>query len=76
MASVLAPDYQRVLEVLAGSKEALSCKELAAGLGMEPVPAKVEGVRSKANQLVGRDWLLKKPSGRFVIAPGLRGGGS
>lgn len=54
VASVLAPDYQRILEVLAGSKEALSCKELAAGLGVEPVPAKVEGVRSKANRLVGR----------------------
>jgi hypothetical protein len=76
VASVLAPDYQRILAVLAGSGEALSCKELATGLGVKPVPAKVEGVRSKANRLVGRGWLLKEPSGRFALAPGLRGGGS
>ncbi|WP_329056537.1 MarR family transcriptional regulator [Streptomyces sp. NBC_01453] len=74
--SVLSPEYQRIVAHLAASPAALSCKELAAGLGVEPVAAKLEGVRSKANRLVRRGWLVKEPSGRFTLAAGLRGGGS
>lgn len=73
---VLAPEYQRIMTVLAGAEGALSCRELAARLGVEPVAAKVEGVRSKANRLVGRGWLAKEPSGRFAVSAGVRGGGS
>ncbi|MET7767039.1 hypothetical protein ABZ710_38220 [Streptomyces anthocyanicus] len=74
--SVLSEDYQRIVEVLAASETALVCKEIAAALGLERVPAKVEGVRSKANRLVNRGWLVKEPSGRFTLAAGLRGAGS
>nr|WTB28406.1 hypothetical protein OG781_01395 [Streptomyces sp. NBC_00830]WTB35676.1 hypothetical protein OG781_45185 [Streptomyces sp. NBC_00830] len=74
--SVLSEDYQRIVEVLAASETALVCKEVAAALGLERVPAKVEGVRSKANRLVNRGWLVKEPSGRFTLAAGLRGAGS
>ncbi|MFF7183096.1 hypothetical protein [Streptomyces sp. NPDC008121] len=62
--------------VLTAAERALSCKELASGPGVEPVAAKVEGVRSKANRLVRRGWLAKEPSGRFTLVAGLRGGGS
>ncbi|WP_425834092.1 hypothetical protein [Streptomyces fractus] len=74
--SALSPEYQRMLAVLTASASALTCKDLAAGLGVEPVAAKLEGVRSKANRLVRRGWLVKEPSGRFALAAGPRGGGS
>ncbi|MGW2207706.1 hypothetical protein [Streptomyces sp. NPDC001774] len=74
--SVLSPEYQRIMAVLTAAERALSCRELASGLGVEPVAAKVEGVRLKANRLVRRGWLVKEPSGRFTLVAGLRGGGS
>ncbi|MCX4451320.1 hypothetical protein ACFWNC_06730 [Streptomyces sp. NPDC058369] len=74
--AVLSPDYQRIVGVLAASPVALACGEIASALGLERVPAKVEGVRSKAARMAERGWLVKEPSGRFTLAPGLRGGGS
>ncbi|MEV0786202.1 hypothetical protein AB0I52_25250 [Streptomyces sp. NPDC050423] len=74
--SALSPDYQRIVGVLAASAAAVACGEIASALGLERVPAKVEGVRSKAARMAERGWLVKEPSGRFTLAPGLRGGGS
>lgn len=74
--SALSPDYQRIMGISTGSGTALTCREIASMLGLEQVPAKIEGVRSKANRLVRRGWLVKEPSGRFTLAPGVRGGGS
>ncbi|MET7520405.1 hypothetical protein ABZS88_45175 [Streptomyces sp. NPDC005480] len=74
--SVLSPEYQRIMTVLIAAQRALFCKELASELGVEPVAAKVEGVRSKANRLVRQGWLVKEPSGRFALRAGVRGGGS
>jgi hypothetical protein len=74
--SVLSPEYQRVVAVLAAADGSLVCKDIAAGLGLERVPAKVEGVRSKANRLVQRGWLVKEPSGAFTLAQGVRAAGS
>ncbi|HCA84087.1 MAG TPA: hypothetical protein DEQ61_00385 [Streptomyces sp.] len=74
--AVLSLEYQRIMAVLTAGEGALSCKELAAGLGVEPVAAKVEGVRSKANRLVRQGWLVKEPSGRFALSAGVRGAGS
>lgn len=34
-------------------------------LGLEPTPAKVEGVRSKASRLAERGWLVQEASGMF-----------
>ncbi len=49
--TVLAPDYQRIMDVLAGGNgthgEAMDCRQLAAAVGLEPVPAKVEGCDRK-----------------------------
>jgi hypothetical protein len=77
--AVLAPDYQRIMDVLAGGNgmrgEAMDCRQLAAGLGLEPVPAKVEGVRSKAKRLAARGWLAEERPGLFSVPVG-RGGGS
>lgn len=73
---VLSSDYQRLMAVLVDADRSLTCKEIVAGLGVAPVHSKTEGVRSKTNRLVARGWLVKEPSGRFALAPGLRGGGS
>jgi len=69
-AEALAPDYRRIVELLEAELpvhgEGLMAKELTARLGLELVPAKIEGVWSKAKRLVGRDWLAISPSGRFM----------
>ncbi|WP_030689206.1 hypothetical protein [Streptomyces sp. NRRL B-1347] len=77
--AVLAPDYRRIMDVLTGGNgklgEAMDCRQLAAAVGLEPVPAKVEGVRSKAKRLVVRGWLAEDRPGLFSV-PVARGGGS
>ncbi|MEU8700942.1 hypothetical protein AB0C61_25425 [Streptomyces sp. NPDC048680] len=74
--AVLSPDHQRIVGVLAASPVALACGEIASALGLERVPAKIEGVRSKVARMAERGWLVKEPSGRFTLVPALRGGGS
>ncbi|WP_060894881.1 hypothetical protein [Streptomyces mirabilis] len=74
--SALSADYQRLIAVLPAGGAVLSCKEFASTLGVQPVHSKIEGVRSKTNRLVAKDWLVKEPSGRFALAPGVPGGGS
>ncbi|MGE6723744.1 hypothetical protein [Streptomyces niveus] len=66
-ATVLAPDYQRILGMLADrpGQEPVRAKEIAVVLGLEPTLAKVEGVRSKARRLAERGWLLQEASGTF-----------
>ncbi|GAA4980827.1 hypothetical protein [Kitasatospora paranensis] len=71
----LAPDYQRLVEVLAGSGAEMDCRQLAAALGLEVVAAKVERVRSKVKRLAARGWLAEDRPGMFRPVAG-RGGGS
>ncbi|MFJ9012769.1 hypothetical protein [Streptomyces canus] len=68
MATILAPDYQRILSVLASEagREGMRCQQLALALGLEAVPAKVEGLRSKAKRLVERGWALQVRPGVFT----------
>jgi hypothetical protein len=77
--AVLAPDYQQIMDVLAGEngmrEEAMDSRQLAAAVRLEPVPAKVEGVRSKADRLAARGWLAEERPGLFSVPVG-RGGGS
>ncbi|KIZ17053.1 hypothetical protein [Streptomyces natalensis] len=67
--TVLAPDYQRILGMVeewrSAGKGPLKAKEIAVQLGLETVPAKVEGVRSKARRLAERGWLVQETSGMF-----------
>ncbi|MFF0795173.1 hypothetical protein [Streptomyces spiralis] len=65
----LAPDYRRIVELVESGPqggEGASAKEIASVLGLELVPAKIEGVRSKARRLAERGWLAVSPSGRFT----------
>ncbi|MYX37479.1 MULTISPECIES: hypothetical protein [unclassified Streptomyces] len=75
-AVVLAPDYRRIMESLSRLGDgAMDCRQLAVALGLQPVPAKVEGVRSKAKRLVARGWLAEQNPGMFSV-PISQGGGS
>jgi hypothetical protein len=67
-ATALAPDYQRILSVLESEagREGMRCQQLATALGLDAVPAKVEGLRSKAKRLVERGWALQVRPGVFT----------
>ncbi|WP_328753815.1 hypothetical protein OHA28_01605 [Streptomyces sp. NBC_00269] len=69
--TVLAPDYQRILDVLDERQPAgqgpLKAKEITVELGLQTTPAKVEGVRSKARRLAERGWLVQETSGMFSV---------
>ncbi|MFD5650031.1 hypothetical protein [Streptomyces sp. NPDC127039] len=71
-ATVLASDYQRILAMLADrpGQEPAKAREIAMGLGLEPTPAKAEGVRSKARRLAERGWLIQEASGMFSAGRG------
>ncbi|MGP4092600.1 hypothetical protein [Streptomyces sp. KR55] len=74
-AAALAPDYRRIMTILVErGGEAMDCRQLAAALGLEPVPAKVEGMRSKAKRLARRGWLVEAVPGMFSVADGPGGG--
>jgi hypothetical protein len=80
--SALSVDYQRILKALADrarlGQGPMTCQELAAGFGMDVVPARVEALRSKAKRLVARGWAVEPVSGRFTLRQGVSGpdGGS
>lgn len=67
-ASVLPAVYQRIMSVLesAAGREGMRCQHLAAALNLQAVPAKVEGLRSKAKRLVDRGWALQTQPGVFT----------
>ncbi|WP_328502970.1 hypothetical protein OG828_30865 [Streptomyces sp. NBC_00457] len=77
--SALSVDYQRILKALADrarlGQGPLTCQEMAAGFGMDVVPARVEALRSKAKRLVARGWLAEPAPGRFTLARGVSGPG-
>ncbi|MFD6321757.1 hypothetical protein ACFWOL_02555 [Streptomyces sp. NPDC058442] len=77
-AEVLAPEYQQVMSLLAERRTTgglpLNCREITCLLGLEVVPAKIEGVRCKLKRLAARGWAHEPVPGRFVC--GGRGGGS
>lgn len=70
-ATVLAPDYRRTMDVLAGGSgtrgKAMHCRQLAAAVGPEPVPATVEGVRTKAKRPAARGRLAEERPGMFSV---------
>ncbi|WP_345681279.1 hypothetical protein, partial [Yinghuangia aomiensis] len=73
---VLAPDYRRIVGLVEQADAAgLRVKDLARGLGLELVPGKVEGVRSKAKRLVARGWLAEPVPGVFTLPQPAAGGG-
>ncbi|GAA3263856.1 hypothetical protein [Streptomyces lavendulae] len=77
--SALSVDYRRVLQALADRNRLgqgpLTCQEMADRFGLDPVPAKIEALRSKAKRLVARGWLVESAPGRFTLAKAVAGPG-
>lgn len=67
--AVLSAEYQRITAVLAAAEGALSCKELAAGLGVEPVAAKVEGCGRRRTVWCGEAGWSSSPRAGSRSAP-------
>lgn len=67
-------DDQRILALLAhhrgGGNEVMTCQEIAMGLGLAPIPASGEGLRSKMKRLADRGWATEPAPGRFTLADG------
>lgn len=78
-AGMLAPEYQRILEILTspGGEDGVRVKEIARRLGLELVPARIEGVRDRAKRLAARGWVTQPQPGVFAVvtpAAGVRAG--
>lgn len=69
--AVLASEYQRIIAVLeseaAAGRDRVRAGNLAAALGLEKVPAKIEGVRSRAKRLAERGWITRHQTGEYSI---------
>lgn len=63
------PDgYRALWAVVAQAPDGVRCKAAAVALGLEPVPKKVEGVRSKLRRLARRGWAVETKPGLFQAA--------
>ncbi|MFE4976463.1 hypothetical protein ACFRAR_30730 [Kitasatospora sp. NPDC056651] len=78
--SALSADYQRIVRALADRNRLgqgpLTCQEMAGCFGLDPVPAKIEALRSKAKRLTARGWLAEPAPGRFTLAKSVTGQGA
>ncbi len=76
--TALSVDYQRILAAIDDrirlGQGPLTCQEMATAFGLDVLPAKVEGLRSKAKRLVSRDWLAEGVDHQFRIPPGTGSG--
>lgn len=66
----LPAGYRELWAVLVRAPEGVRCKAAATALGLEPVPKKVEGVRSKLRRMVRRGWAVETMPGVFQTAIG------
>ena len=66
----LPAGYRELWGILAKTPEGVRCKAVAVLLGLEPVPKKVEGVRSKLRRLVRRGWAVEAVPGLFQTIAG------
>ncbi len=65
---VLPDGYRALWAVVAQAPHGVRCKAAAVALGLEPVPKKVEGVRSKLRRLVRRGWAVETEPELFQAA--------
>lgn len=66
-ATMLPPDWQRILAVLRQAAGPVMARQVGDALGIEvSVRSKPEPLRGKLVRLVDRGWLRKLPDGRFT----------
>lgn len=68
-AEVLAPEYQRILSVLAAPEAGggMRAKPITLALGEKAVPARGEGMRSRLKRLAARGWATEVEPGLFTL---------
>ena len=71
----LPAGYRGLWAVLVKAPDGVRCKAAATALGLEPVPKKVEGVRSKMRRMVRCGWAVEAAPGVFQMAAGPAGAG-
>jgi hypothetical protein len=64
----LPGEYHGVYLAVRGAAGGVRAKELARALGLDPVPAKVEGLRYKLKRLASRGWITEPTPGLFATA--------
>jgi hypothetical protein len=62
----LPGEYRRVYLAVRDAARGVRAGELARTLGLEPVPAKVEGLRYKLKRLASHGWILERAPGVFA----------
>jgi hypothetical protein len=62
----LPAGYRRLWLAVLGASGPVRAQELARGLGLEPTPTKVEGLRSRLKRLVARGWVAESAPGVFA----------
>ena len=68
---VLPSGYRQLWTILVQSTDAVRAQDAACALGFEPIPAKVEGTRSKLKRLVRCGWLIESAPEVFRVADGV-----
>ncbi|MBT2529803.1 hypothetical protein J7E91_31610 [Streptomyces sp. ISL-99] len=68
-AEVLAPEYQRIMSVLATPEAdgGMRARQTTIALGEPAIPARVEGVRSRLKRLAARGWATEVEPGLFTV---------
>jgi hypothetical protein len=61
----LPAGYRELWVILSKEPDGVRCKAAAVTLGLEAVPKKVEGVRSKLRRLARRGWAVEMTPGLF-----------
>jgi hypothetical protein len=63
---VLTAEYRRIMDIVAGANKPVMAKDVAAALGRELTPGKVEPVRGQLRKLADRGWLSRTGAGRYL----------
>jgi len=66
----LPAGYRMLWLAVRGAAGPVRAQELARALSLQPVPAKVEGLRSKLKRLAARGWITEPAPGLFALPAG------
>ena len=67
-AEALPDYYQPIFTRLLESPEPVRCGQVASALGLDLVPKKAEGVRSKLKRLVEKGWAVEAAPGLLAVS--------
>jgi hypothetical protein len=66
----LPGDYRKILAIVREADGPVQVRAVDERLGLDAsVRGKLESLRAKMTKLADRDWLHKRPDGRFIARP-------